>query len=123
MTNNNQVVLFSTGYVNATTKILKGYLVTKAGVLAGAGLSDGGICGRDADTGDLVEIYPPNEKIETCALSGAAVLVDKELTSDAAGKVVAAAAGDWVVGISITAATGADEFITVKTVSTYLKTA
>lgn len=53
------------------------------------------------------------------ALAGAAVTAGTPLTTDANGKLVAAAAGNFVIGYAITSASQADDIIQVQIVKGY----
>ena len=112
-TNNTGSVSYQLGGVAATATLTKGYAVTLAGAVAGAG-GGIGIAYKDHVTGDDVAIKAYGNRF--VGISGAAFSAGAFLVSDASGKLIAAAAEDTrILAIAIGAATGADETVEIWT--------
>ena len=82
--------------------------------LAGAGEGFGTLDNDIVAEGDFCEITMIGGGAKV--ISGSALGIGAEITADANGKAVAAAAGNVVVGIAISAASAADEIIEMERV-------
>ena len=100
----------------ANSAIAAGLVVDATGVAVNATKANPslGICTIGAAIGDYAVISESGKIVD--GISSAAISAGAVLTCTTAGKLVTSAlAGDYCVGIALTAATGADEVIQVKT--------
>lgn len=96
----------------ATGALTQGRCVTYAGATAGAGAVVAGIAEFDAVAGDRATITV--NALRLPVIAGAAVAVGAAVASDSTGRLVTAAAGSYVVGRAVTAATAADTAFAIR---------
>jgi hypothetical protein len=108
-TNNTNSPSYQLGGVAATAILTKGYAVTIAGAVAGAG-GGIGIAYKTHAIGDDTEIKAYNNRFTV--ISGAGFSPGDLLVSNASGKLVTASAANQIVlAIAIGTATAADETV------------
>jgi hypothetical protein len=109
--------------VNAGRVIKRGADASHAITNTAATIRPLGIAADSASAAEesLPVAHRPGEVV--LGVSGAAVALDAEVTSDASGKLVTAAGGgtNWVVGLAREAPTATDQYFAVELVSPYLK--
>ena len=98
--------------IDATGTLTQGRCVTYGGATAGAGAVVAGIAEFDAVSGDRVTITVG--AIQVPVIAGNAVAVGAAVASDSAGRLVTAAAGNYVVGRALTAAGAANDVFLIR---------